>query len=81
MSNSPLRAFVRATLGGAALAAPLAGMAMYIAWQHNPQGQFHEAGVIHWAWFQLGLLYVGLGAALGALIGAALAYGARKAAG
>ena len=30
---------------------------MFIAWQHNPQGEFHEGRVIHWQ----ALLTVGVG--------------------
>jgi hypothetical protein len=32
------------------------GFMMYVAWQHNPQGSFHDYSGIHWvAWFTVGL--------------------------
>jgi hypothetical protein len=32
-----------------------AATAMYVAWQHNPQEQFHGAGVVHWSeWLIIG---------------------------
>ena len=35
-------------------------MAMYAAWQHNPQGVFHKAGQVHWgAWLFVGLSWLG----------------------
>jgi hypothetical protein len=38
------------------IAAIVAGLMMYIAWDHNPQLAFHEDGIIHWgAWFAVGL--------------------------
>ena len=34
----------------------LGAVMMYVAWDHNPQGEFHEAGIIHWdAWLTVGL--------------------------
>jgi hypothetical protein len=33
---------------------------MWVAWDHNPQGEFHEAGVIHWReWAPIGVLWAG----------------------
>ena len=81
MSTSPRRLFVKATAVGALLGLPIAALMMYIAWQHNPEGEFHDAGVIHAAWFQLGLVTVGPFLGLGAVVGAILAFNARKAAG
>lgn len=37
------------SLAAAALFSALVGSAMtYAAWQHNPQGEFHEPGIIHY---------------------------------
>ena len=34
----------------------ISGIAMYIAWQHNPQCEFHCEDVINWYnWFNVGL--------------------------
>ena len=34
----------------------LGGFMMYVAWEHNPQGEFHEQALIHWdAWLGIGL--------------------------
>ena len=31
---------------------------MYVAWQHNPQEEFHGTGVIHWSeWLAVGLIH------------------------
>ena len=40
------------------LGVAVAAFVMYAAWQHNPQGEFHEMGVdgtetIHWGWWGL----------------------------
>ena len=36
-------------LAASAVFSALVGSAMtYAAWQHNPQGEFHDAGVIHY---------------------------------
>jgi hypothetical protein len=36
----------------------LGGAMMYIAWGHNPQGEFHEEGVVHWGpWLLLGVTW------------------------
>jgi hypothetical protein len=38
------------------VAAAIAALAMYAAWNHNPQLVFHENGVIHWgAWLAVGI--------------------------
>ena len=81
MSVLPHRRFVQATAVGAVFGLLLAALMMYIAWQHNPDGEFHAAGAIHAAWLQLGLVYFAPCLALGALVGAILAFSARKAAG
>ena len=78
---SPARAFVRATLGGTIIGGLAMTIVLSIAWQHNPQGEFHDAGVIHWAWIELGLIYLGSCVALGALVGAVWAMTVRKPAG
>jgi uncharacterized protein YneF (UPF0154 family) len=32
------------------------GIIMAIAWEHNPQGEFHEPGNVHWGyWIMLGV--------------------------
>ena len=44
---------------GASAGAGVAGLAMRAAWDHNPQGAFHDASGVHWldlgvvglAWF------------------------------
>jgi hypothetical protein len=47
-------------LAGLCIAAPWAGLMMYLAWQHNPQGEFYELSVdgsrvIHWGdWIAVG---------------------------
>lgn len=34
------------------------GMMMAIAWDHNPQGEFHEPGNVHWGyWIMLGVMW------------------------
>jgi hypothetical protein len=49
----------------------LGGVIMYIAWQHNPQGEFHQAGTVHWAhWLSLGGLWAALIILPGALLAA-----------
>ena len=40
------------------IAAAVAGLAMYAAWDHNPQLAFHEDGGVHWgAWLTIGLTW------------------------
>jgi hypothetical protein len=37
------------SIAAAAVLSALVGSAMtYAAWQHNPQGEFHDSGVIHY---------------------------------
>ena len=54
----------------------VAAAVMYIAWQHNPQGAFHEPERIHWGdWLTVGLAWflviaVGVGLATRLVIGA-----------
>ena len=53
-----LRVIVRSLLIGACAGAIVAAVMMYIAWDHNPQGVFHENGVIHWRdWLAVGLTW------------------------
>ena len=80
MVASPRRLFIRATSAGAVIGLLLAALMMYIAWQHNPDGEFHEAGVVHARWLRLGLAWFAPCLGLGALVGAVLAFSARKAA-
>lgn len=41
---------------GIVAGALVGGLMMSIAWEHNPQGEFHEAGVIHWgSWLAVGM--------------------------
>lgn len=35
----------------------VAGLAMYVAWMHNPQGEIHGASGVHWGYW----LFIGLG--------------------
>lgn len=63
------RALLLATAAGLLVAAPM----MYIAWQHNSQGEFHENGQIHWgAWLGVGATWFVLPFSLGAIIAAGL---------
>ncbi len=40
------------------IAALVAGLMMYIAWDHNPQLVFHDDGIIHWdMWLTVGLTW------------------------
>jgi hypothetical protein len=66
----------RLTIGWLALAAvcflggSLGAWMMYMAWQHNPQGEFHEPGVIHWVlWLTIGLSWFAFIAGIPCLIG------------
>lgn len=63
------RALLLAAAAGILVAAPM----MYIAWQHNPQGDFHEAGRIHWGpWLSVGFNWFVLPFSLGAIVAAGL---------
>jgi hypothetical protein len=34
----------------------VAALMMYVGWQHNSQGEFHDETAVHWGyWFLLGL--------------------------
>lgn len=34
----------------------IAGALLYASWQHNPQSEFHESGIIHWGqWLPIGV--------------------------
>jgi hypothetical protein len=87
VTESPRPASLR-TLGLvlAGLAVPalaVAALMMYIAWQHNSQGELYEAGEIHWAaWLAVGwswalALWVPL-AALAAAVWGATTWSARR---
>ncbi len=44
-----------ALLIGTILGLGAAILTMYAAWQHNPQGEFHEGSVLHWMpWLYIG---------------------------
>jgi hypothetical protein len=58
MRRSTWRVLRRAALIGIVPALLIAALPMSMAWDHNPQGEFHEAGVIHWRpWLFLGFVY------------------------
>lgn len=60
------------TLAGAA-GLVLAGVMMYIAWQHNPQGEFHSAGRVEWGpWLSLGAIWFMLPFTVGCICAALL---------
>lgn len=80
MSASPRRLFIRGASAGAFIGLLVAALMMYVAWQHNPDGVFHEAGAIHGPWFLLGIAWFAPFLFLGALIGALLAFRVRKSA-
>lgn len=45
----------RAGAVGAATGLSIAALMMYVAWQHNPQGEFHDESAVHWlAWISIG---------------------------
>lgn len=49
------RALLTSVILVVALALSWAGTMMYVAWEHNPQGRFHENGIIHWdQWLIIG---------------------------
>lgn len=49
------RALLVSSILAAALALSWGGAMMYAAWEHNPQGRFHENGIIHWdQWLIIG---------------------------
>ena len=40
----------------------IAGISMFIAWNHNPQCEIHCDGVIHWGWwFLIGGIWLFIG--------------------
>ena len=42
---------------------------MYAAWDHNPQGRFHEDGAIHWdQWLIVGGIHLVVGLVAGATL-------------
>lgn len=49
------RAWVLAAFAGFLPAAAVAVLMLYVAWQHNPQGEFHDGGMVHWfSWLWIG---------------------------
>jgi hypothetical protein len=76
--SSRTKALIASSLAGAIVAA----LMMAIAWQHNPQGRFHEdaleGGVlIHWgAWTLVGVSWF-LPVAAGVLLAVGLCFGLR----
>lgn len=77
--SSRTKALITASLAGVLVA----GLMMAMAWQHNPQGRFHEdvvdgGVVIHWgAWSLVGVSWF-LPVAAGVLIGVGLCLGLRS---
>jgi hypothetical protein len=54
-SATPRRAWRWAIGAGCLVGAGVGALMMWIAWHHNAQGEFHEAGIIHWAaWLAVG---------------------------
>ena len=50
-----LRTLGLVVAGLAVPALAIAALMMYVAWQHNSQGEFHEDGMVHWAsWLAVG---------------------------
>ena len=55
MMLSP-KIWILSTVAGSVLGALVGGLMMYIAWQHNPQGEFHDIDGVHWlSWVGVGL--------------------------
>lgn len=49
------RAWVVAGLVGFLPGGLVATLMLYVAWQHNPQGEFYEGSVVHWgSWLGVG---------------------------
>ena len=82
MSPGRRKEFAAIAIVAGILAAPITGLMMYAAWEHNPQGAIHEMGVdgallIHWRyWILLGAtwfapVFVSV-CALGAVVRAAI---------
>ena len=45
-----------AVVVGAVAGLAVTAAMMYIAWQHNPQGEFHDETGVHWLnWFAIGV--------------------------
>ncbi len=75
-------------LAALVVATALASLMMYLAWEHNPQGTFHESDdgaiLVHWgAWLAIGaswFVLVSLSvAALGLVLRVALSVARRRA--
>jgi hypothetical protein len=72
----------KALIASAVAGLLVASLMMAMAWQHNPQGRFHESGVdgrtvIHWgAWSLVGVSWF-VPVAGGVLLGTALCFGIR----
>ncbi len=63
MSKKPVKlritkaVFVSIAVGGL-VGLMVAALFMYVAWDHNPQLEYHEPGTIHWGqWLSLGILW------------------------
>lgn len=51
----------------------VAALMMYVAWEHNPQGEFHDETGIHWFyWLGIGFSWFATIAGLPCLIAAAV---------
>lgn len=50
------RIWIRSIVAASLLGVVVRGLMMYIAWQHNPQGEFHDVDGVHWlSWLAIGL--------------------------
>jgi len=48
--------WLRSATAAGLLGILVGGLMMYIAWQHNPQGTFHDVDGIHWvSWLAIGV--------------------------
>ena len=53
--SPPHHAWRFAIVAGSIVGLSVGAVMMWIAWNHNSQGEFHEAGTIHWApWLAVG---------------------------
>lgn len=63
----------RPALVGVAAGVVIGGLMMSIAWDHNPQGEFHGASGVQWrTWLSLGLSWFAVVAAPGVVISLAV---------
>jgi phosphate/sulfate permease len=64
---------------GAVAGFAVAAAMMYIAWQHNPQGEFHDETGVHWfSWFRIGISWLLAVAPPAALVVAVISVIARR---